>query len=450
MHKLKQLWSNLRSSFWFMPSLIVVANIAFAAGLIETDSIGSDRWLAQWPRLFGAGADGARQMLSTLAGSMMSVMGITFSMTLVALALASSQYTSRILRTFMGSRVTQVTLGIFAGIFAYCLVVLRTIRGGGGVDEFVPGLAVFFAFVQSLGGIGVLVFFIHHIASSIQASSIIASIAQDTIVSIERLFPERLGHGPDEDEDTDQVFKSAEEMSWYPVPAAVNGYIQSVDNDALLRLARDRKTVVRMERGIGTFVVQNTALASLALDDPPDLETIKDLNAAYNVGRHRTVEQDPAFGIRQIVDMALKALSPGVNDTSTAVICIDYLTAILAQLAPRKFPASLRYEGDRLSVITIAPTFEGLLAEAFDQIRGSAIGNVGIMARMLSAIETLASLTASPRRRRALHEQVLWIAEIAGRTTESAHERERLARRLLEVREILKAEPAMNNEVEKV
>jgi uncharacterized membrane protein len=308
---------------------------------------------------------------------------------------------------------------------------------------------VYFAFVQSLGGIGVLVFFIHHIASSIQASSIIASIAQDTIVSIERLFPERLGRGPDEDEDPDQVLKSAEEMSWYPVPAAVNGYIQSVDNDALLRLARDRKTVVRMERGIGAFVVQNTPLVSLALEEPPDQKTIEVLNDVYNVGRHRTVEQDPAFGIRQLVDMALKALSPGVNDTSTAVMCVDYLTAILAQLASRKFPASFRYEGDQLSVIAIAPTFEGLLAEAFDQIRGSAIGNVGIMARMLSAIEILASLTASPRRRRALHEQVLWIAEIAGRTTESAHERERLARRLMEVREILQAEPAVSVEEEK-
>ena len=450
MHKFKQLWGDLRSSFWFVPSLIVIANIAFAAALVETDSIRSDLWLAQWPRLFGAGADGARQMLSTLAGSMMSVMGITFSMTLVALALASSQYTSRILRNFMGSRVTQVTLGIFAGIFAYCLVVLRTIHGGGGVNEFVPGLAVFFAFILALAGIGVLVFFIHHIASSIQASSIIASIAQDTIASIERLFPERLGHGPDEDQDPDQIVKSAEAMNWYPVPAAVNGYIQNVDNDALLRLARDRKTVVRMERGIGAFVVKNTALASLALDYLPDQEIIKALNDAYNVGRYRTVEQDPAFGIRQIVDMALKALSPGVNDTSTAVMCIDYLTAILAHLASRKFPASLRYEGDQLSVITIAPTFEGLLAEAFDQIRGSAIGNVGIIARMLSAIETLASLTANPRRRRVLHEHVLWIAELAGRTTESVHERDRLARRLLEVREILQAEPAMNNDVEKV
>jgi uncharacterized membrane protein len=434
MNKLKQLWSNLRSSFWFTPSLIVVVSMAFAVALIETDSAGSDRWLAQWPRLFGVGPVGARDMLSTLAGSMMSIMGVTFSMTLVALALASSQNTSRILSNFMRSRVTQITLGIFAGIFAYCLIVLRTIRSGD--VEFVPSLAVFFAFVLALGSIGVLVFFIHHIASSIQASSIIASITQDTIASIERLFPERLGHGPD-DEDQDQVRQSLAEMTWHAVPAEMNGYLQSVDNDALLRLARDRQTVVRMERGIGAFVVQNTALASLALEDPPDQETIAALNACYSISRHRTIEQDPAFGIRQIVDMALKALSPGVNDTSTAVMSVDYLTAILAQLASRKFPASHRYEGDELRVITVAPTFEDLLAEAFDQIRGSAIGNAGIMVRMLGDLETLAGLTTSPRRRRALHEQVRWIAELAGRTTEAAHDRERLARRLKEVREAL-------------
>jgi uncharacterized membrane protein len=422
-----------------------MVNIAFAVALIETDSAGSDRWLAHWPRLFGVGSVGARDMLSTLAGSMMSVMGITFSMTLVALALASSQYTSRILRSFMGSRVTQVTLGIFAGIFVYCLIVLRTIRGSDdGVDEFVPSLAVFFAFVLALGGVGVLVFFIHHIASSIQASSIIASIAQDTIKSIERLFPERLGHGPDEDEAQDQVLQSLDERTWHAVPAEVNGYIQSVDNDALLRLARDRKTIVRMERGIGAFVVQNTALASLALQDPPDQKTIEALNDAYSVGRHRTVEQDPAFGIRQLVDMALKALSPGVNDTSTAVMCVDYLTAILAQLASRKFPALLRYEGDELRVITIAPSFEGLLAEAFDQIRGSSEGNIGIMARMLGAFETLADLMANPRRRRALHDQVQWLAELAGRTTEATQDRARIARRLMEVREALEAEPGLS------
>jgi len=147
MNKFIQFWSVLRSSFWFMPSLMVAGSMAFAVVWIEADSVGSDQWLSQWPRMFGVGAEGARQMLSTLAGSMMTVMGITFSMTLVAMVLASGQYTSRILRNFMRSRVTQFTLGTFTGIFAYCLIVLRTIRGSGGVDEFVPSLAVFFAFV---------------------------------------------------------------------------------------------------------------------------------------------------------------------------------------------------------------------------------------------------------------------------------------------------------------
>jgi uncharacterized membrane protein len=444
MHHFKNYWSKLRSSFWFVPSLIVAASIAFAAVLIETDSAGSDHWLAQWPLLFGAGPEGARQMLSTLAGSMMSVMGITFSMTLVALALASSQYTSRILRNFMSSRVTQVTLGIFAGIFAYCLVVLKTIRGGD--VEFVPGLAVFVAFVLALGGIGVLVFFIHHIASSIQASSIIASIAEDTIASIERLFPERLGHGPDEGEDPDEMLQPPDDKRWYAVPAAMSGYIQSVDNDALLRLAWDRKTVVRMERGIGAFVVKDTALASLELDEPPDRATMAALNDAYNIDRYRTVKQDPAFGIRQLVDIALKALSPGVNDTSTAVMCIDYISAILAQLTSRQFPASLRYEKNKLCVISVAPTFGALVTVAFEQIRSSAEGNVAIMARMLSAFEVLDRLTTSPRRRRALYEQVRWVAELAGRTAEATHDRDRIAKRLMEVRKALEAEPASTAE----
>jgi uncharacterized membrane protein len=225
MHKFKELWSNLRSSFWFMPSLIVVASIVFAAAVIEADSAGSDRWLSQWPRLFGAGAEGARQILSTIAGSMMTVVGVTFSMILVVLALASSQYTSRILRNFMSSRVTQVVLGIFAGIFTYSLIVLRTIRGG---DEgaFVPNLAVFFGFVLALGGVGTLMFFIHHIASSIQASSIIASVAQETIATIDRLFPEKLGQGPGEN-DEDQTLGPLAEHNWRAIPAKESGYIQS-------------------------------------------------------------------------------------------------------------------------------------------------------------------------------------------------------------------------------
>jgi uncharacterized membrane protein len=442
MNKLIQFWGNLRSSFWFMPSLMVAGSVVLAVALIETDSATSDRWLSQWPRLFGVGAEGARQMLSTLAGSMMTVMGITFSMTLLALTLAASQYTSRILRNFMRSRITQFTLGVFAGTFAYCLIVLRTIRGSGGVDEFVPSLAVFFAFVMSLGGVGVLIYFIHHIASSIQASSIIASVAEETNASIDRLLPEELNQGADEDADRHQGLESLDERDWCPVPAAKSGYIQSVENAALMNLARDSRTIVRMEHGIGDFVVQDTVLVSLALTYPPDQQTIDVLNSAYSIGRHRTVDQDPAFGIRQIVDMAIKALSPGVNDTSTAVMCVDYLTSILARLAGRQFPPEHCYEGDTLRVVAIVPSFEGLLAEAFDQIRASAEVNVAILARMLGALDTIGSLTIRPSYLQALDEQVQWIAELADRCIKSSHDRARLERRLSDVRETLKTQSA--------
>jgi len=387
--------------------------------------------------------------LSTLAGSMMSLMGITFSMTLVALALASSQYTSRILRNFMGSRATQTTLGVFAGIFAYCLIVLLSIRGGDA--GFIPSGAVFFAFVLALAGVVVLIFFIHHIASSIQAVSIIASITQETNTAVDRVLPEmhvRESNGA-EDAMDEQVLAPLDARTWYPVPAQVSGYIQGVDEDAILDLARNHRTIVRMERGIGAFAVERAALASLALTYPPDQGMIATLNRAYSISRHRTIEQDPAFGIRQIVDIALKALSPGVNDTSTAVMCVDYLTAILARLSGRCYPPSHRYEGEALRVIATVPTFEALLAEAFDQIRGSAEGNVAIIARMLGALETLADLTVSPRRRRAIRDQVRWLAEVAGRNIESKHDRDRLARRLTDVREALKAEPALRVEEEK-
>jgi uncharacterized membrane protein len=448
MLKLRQFVINLRSSFWFVPSLTVLGSIVLAVALIEADTAGSDRWLSKWPRLFGVGAEGSRQMLSTLAGSMISVLGVTFSMTLVALTLASSQYTSRILRIFMSSKVTQVTLGIFAGTFAYCLIVLRTIRSSGNA-EFIPGLAVFFAFILALGSVGVLIFFIHHIASSIQASSIIASVTQETYAAIDRLFPEKTKEEPEADAEEEQLLLSLSEKTWCAVPAKESGYIQSVDSEALLHLARDKKTILRMERGIGDFVVKETALASLAQPEPLDQETIIALNAAYTIGIHRTVDQDPAFGIRQIEDMALKALSPGVNDTSTAVICVDHLTAILAHLAGRQLPPLYLYEKAKLRVITIAPSFESLLADSFDQIRRNAAGNVAIMACILNALDNIASLTDSQRHREALCEQMQWIAELAERTIESAHDRAHIKMRIMHLRETLKSEPVLGTEKEK-
>jgi uncharacterized membrane protein len=441
MNKLRQFWSNLRGSFWFLPSLIVAASLVVALALIQLDTIGSQQWLSRWPRLFGSSAAGARGVLSTIAGSMMTVVGVTFSMMLVTLALVSSQYTSRILRNFMSDRVTQIVLGIFAGIFTYCLIVLRTVRGGDAAG-YIPSLAVTFGVVMAIGGIGALIFFIHHIARSIQASSIIAAVAEETLAAVDRLFPQKFGQTPEDDEE-EQSPLPLPERNWQVIPASANGYVQSVDNAALLRLARKHETIVRMERGIGEFVVQDTPLASLALAVPPEPELITALQAAFSIRRLRTVEQDAAFGIRQIVDIALRALSPGINDTTTAVMCVDYLAAILARLASRDIPSSHRYENGELRVIAIGPTFASLVIESFDQIRASARGNLGVMLQMLGALQTIGSLTTNPSRRRALDREAQWIAELAERTIESPHDLQRFKSHLTRVRQALEREPVL-------
>lgn len=433
MLRLKSLLGELRSSLWFVPALVVAGACVLAVGLIEVDSRLNRELLTSFPRLFGAGAEGSRGMLASIAGSMITVAGVTFSITIVALSLASSQYTSRILRNFMRDRANQTVLGVFVGIFTYCLIVLRTIRGG---DEnlFVPSLAVLVGVMLAIVGIGFLIFFIHHIAASIQASNIIASAAAETIKAVDKLFPHELGEadgGEDEECETKVVLAETRRRL---VPSLKTGYVQSLDEAALVRLAREYETTLRMEHGVGDFVVEGSPLASAYLAAEADEGFINRLNGIYQISRYRTVERDAAFGIRQIVDIALKALSPGVNDTTTAVTCVDYLSAINARLANRRIAMPLRFDEDdkdALRVVAKGPTFESLLTESFDQIRRSAEGNVAVIVRMLQALETIAGRTTTETRLRRIAQHACLLDALAERTITPAHDR-------LQVREYVK------------
>lgn len=419
--KLRYWWQETRTSFWFVPAVIVLGGVGFATALIalETDiDVHLDK---RWPLLFGAGAAGSRGLLSAVAGSMITVAGVVFSITIVALSLTSSQYTSRVLRNFMRDRMNQVVLGVFLGVFAYCLVVLRTIRGG---DEgaFVPSLAVLGGLVLAFVGTGFLIYFIHHIAMSIQASSIIASAAKETIAAVDHLFPTAVCDSADEDADDNPAAAPGEQI-WSAVGARKTGYIVSVDGDSLQAWARKYETVVRMERGIGEFVVEGTPLASMAGGDGADDEEAAELNAVYVISRQRTVQQDVGFGIRQIVDIALKALSSGINDTTTAEMCVDYLGAILARLAVREIGTPGHVDAGDSRVIAQGPCFESLLAEAFDQIRQNAGGNVAVLIRILQSLEVVAVQTVKPGRRQSLRRQADLITAVAERTIPSPQDR---------------------------
>lgn len=430
-NRLKQFWNGLRASLWLIPGAMIAASVALALVLIEVDSRLTPEWLVDYPRLFGMGADGSRGMLTAIAGSMLTVATLAFSLTLTAVTQASGQYTPRIFRNFMRDRANQFVLGYFVSVFAFCLLVLRTIRGA---DEtkFVPSLAVIAGLALALGGIVALVFFFHHIADSLQITTIIDNIANETKKSIERLFPENLGEAATTEEKIETV-RAADAKVWRKIPALRAGYIQNADAEGLLEFAAANKILLRMRLGAGQFAGRGATLAEIAPDAdaaiehaPVGDEEIKRINDLFTLDRYRTVEQDAEFGIRQIVDIALKALSPGVNDTTTAVACIDYLGEILGEIARRRIPAPIRSKSGEPRVIAVAPDFASYVETAFDQIRISGKANQAIFERLISTIKFVAECTNDENRRAALRRQIELTDEFAEKTLETEYEKEKM------------------------
>jgi uncharacterized membrane protein len=455
--RIQQLWRYLWTSLWFLPAVLVLAAVLLAILLVDLDSRLDAKIWSAWPRLFGAGAAGSRGMLEVIATSMITVAGVVFSITIAALVQASNQYSPRLLRNFMSDRTNQTVLGVFVSIFIYCLVVLRTIRGG---DEgaFVPSLAVLGGIGLAFVGIGFLIYFIHHIASSVQASQIVANVTDETLSAIDYLFPAALGEDRTRHDSTQDALQNTLQdrlaaAAGLPIAAQRTGYIQSVDITALLAFAREHQVVVRMEYGIGDFVVAGIRLVTLlpsrnsGAEEPASsidaacagTTLTQQLMRAYVVGRQRTITQDAAFGIRQIVDVANKALSPGINDTTTAVLCLEHLTAILVELSGRGIPTPYRYEGSELRVIAIGPAFADLLALSLDEIRRNAAGNVTVLTRLAATLALLADVTHQPARRAALLQQVDALHEVAGRTVSAPPERSALTRQCLALRDVLSA-----------
>ncbi len=419
MNRVRALWMSVRSSLWFVPTLMVASSIGLAVALVEIDKRYNFHWANAYPLLFGAGAAGSRGMLSTIAGSMITVAGVTFSLTIAALVTAAGQYTSRILRNFMRDQRNQVVLGSFVGIFTYCLVVLRTIRAG---DEqaFVPSLAVFAGLLLALLGIGVLVFFIHHIATSIQASTIIARITEETLDAMQRMYPAPLETAGD----LPGLLAGSGQGAFQEAVASTRmGYVQRIDVRAILAAAEEHGLTVRLTVCPGDFVCEGTRIMTVEAPAPIAEDLRGRLAAMALAGRVRTIDEDFGFGIRQLVDIALKALSPGINDTTTATMCIDHLGAILAGLAPRAMPRLHRGADRRARVLATGPTFEDMLETAFDPIRECSKGNALVARHLMGAIGAAAAATADAGRRGALQRQLALVAAHADRGIEVEHDR---------------------------
>jgi uncharacterized membrane protein len=400
MNPISRYWDAVSSSFWFVPGLIVAGATALALFMVELDA----RWvepdaLEDWPRLFAAGAEASRELLGVVAASMITVAGTVFSITLVALSLASSQYSSRVLRNFMRDHTNQVVLGVFVGIFAYCLVVLRTIHDRDDTD-FLPTISVLLGMGLGFVGILVLVFFIHHISTSIQASQILAAVRLETTDAIDRLFPDPVS--ATDDLEASDPYPGAPDERWQAVTATRSGYLQRVDVPALVAIACERDSVVHVRPRVGEFVIEGTTVCELRSAADLDDAMRKRVRHCWAVGPQRTLQQDVGFGVRQLVDVALKALSPSINDSTTAVMCIDNLTAVLLRLSDRNLHLAHCRKDGHVRVSMCHPTFDALLALAHEQIREESGGNVAVLERLRWSLETVWRHTTEPARRQAL------------------------------------------------
>lgn len=430
---MRALWARLTGSLWFVPTTAVILAIVLAIAMVEVDGMLNVDLGARWPRLFGAAPDGARGMLTAIAGSTITVAGVVFSVTIVALSLAASQYSPRVLRTFTSDRATQVVLGVFVSVFAYCLVVLRTIRDHE-ATSFVPAMAVLGGLILALVSIGFFVYFIHHLAESIQAAAILSRISAATVRAIDQLFPDELGDSPNESDGNIDVDESAASLI---VPARKTGYICTVDGDGLIRFACDHDRIVRMGAAIGDFVIEGQPLVLLEGNARLSDREQKTLNAKFYFGVARTIQQDVSYGVQQIVDMGCKALSPGINDASTALLCIDRLSELLVRIARRRISTPLRYAEQKLRVVARGPTFESLVELSYRNLRNNSRGQVPVLIHLVASIAQVAMATANKSRRDVLVAELNQFAELASSLPEPAFERRRLDDCLNRVRAVL-------------
>jgi uncharacterized membrane protein len=437
--RVRHFWEILNSSYWFVPSVMMAvgAALALAMGALDgrLDAAGArPRWV------HGVGPDGARLLLSTLAGSVITVAGVGFSITMVTLTQASTQFGPRLLRNFMRDTGNQLVLGTWVSTFIYAILVLRTVQGGEG-RTFVPHASVTGALVLALASIMALVYFIHHVSFSLQAPQVVASVGRELDDVVDRMFPGRIGRGGERPaaERGEPSLPSGFDEDARPVPSPRSGYVQAVDDAILMEVAGAHDLLLRLAVRPGQFVIAGNPLLRAWPPDKAAPGLFGRLQKAFLVGDQSTPEQDVEFAIDQIEEIGLRAMSPGFNDTFTAIHCVDWLAAGLARIAREDLPSPYRYDAKgALRVITPVSTFAGLTDAAFNQIRQIGREKAAVMIRVLEVIATLAGRMRTEEQREALRRHARLTCEEALAALPSAHDRAdvedryRLAMRALE------------------
>lgn len=359
MTRLLAVWDKLRGSYWFVPTLMCLTAMMLASICLDLDHTSQ---AAQWKALGWiqrGSPDGARDVLSTVASSMVTVAGVTFSVTIVALTLASSQHGPRLMRRFLRDRANQAVLGTFLSTFLYCLLILRSISASDRTED-VPHLSVTVGFLLALASVAVLIFFIHHAAISLQVSNLIDVVGAELDQILDREYTQK---------SKPSSRNLGRDVSSGVVTAKAAGYLQAVDEATLVRLATSGRAFFAVQAMPGDFVVPGVPLLEywMFAEDSLDHEPIR---SAFLLGPERTSFQDIRFVMNQLVETALRSLSPAINDPFTAIACLDRLTSALCRVAGNPEPSLVRFDPDHDPRLKLKlPSGGSLMEEAFEPVR---------------------------------------------------------------------------------
>jgi len=372
---------NIRTSLWFVPTVCVIASILLAVGLGQLDKRVDSGWIERFT--FQGDADNARTMLTTISTSMITFTGLVFTITIVVLQLASQQLSPRVLRTFLRDRLSQLSLGVFVATFTYSMVVLRELRPDQGGD-YIPNISITVAFGLVLLSIGFFVAYIHHISQSIRIGNLAESIADETDAAIADIY------------DHDDV-AAMSEPSGDPVQvihAPSRGVLAAMNRDALVDTARSADAIVKVLPAVGDFIPVGAPVLAVYRNRIPE-DSVEHLA----LSPERTMTQDPAFGFRQLVDIGQKALSPAVNDPTTAVQAIDLMHDLLRKLATRPFPRGQRCDDEgKLRLTFPVMTWDAYVHLACDELRHYGATSLQVMRRLRAMLEDIHSVAPADRR----------------------------------------------------
>ena len=400
----------LRTTLWLVPVLCVAAAIVLFAATYILDQA-AYRGALSFPAWIRTGsADGGRAVLIGIAAAVITVVGVVFSITILALTLASQQFGPRMLRTFIRDLGTQLTLGIFVASFVYAVLALGSITDSGPHGPFVPHLSVTISEALMFVDIAVLIYFIHHIAVTIQLPEVIARIAGDLSRAIDEAFPDSIAGGNPGWNEATQGPSAAELVALLDeeglvVPAIRSGYLQFVGYGQLLAIAESTDAVIRLAHRPGHFVVAGRPLASVWPAARAN-EVADALAQAHITGPQRTLAQDPVFPIDQLAEIAIRALSPAVNDTFTALTCIDWLSDGVCNISGRVLVEGVyRDRQGSIRLIELDPSYARMVERSFDKIRQAARGMPAVLIRLMDALAHITEYTPGPDRRQVVRRE---------------------------------------------